>query len=389
MSEGGVVEGVSTTLRRLLERSMEQERKPVRVTLASPAATVADVSGRRLNLFLYHATRNPHLSNQDLGPGAHPAAFGVPALALDLHYLLTAYGDSDDDPFASLPAQHVLEEAMRTLHASPVLDPRDPALRDLVDPGLLGLPEPIRIYLESPDLQAVSSVWQGLATSQRLSASYRVQVALLDRRVPRPVPRLVGEPPRAGPRITVGAGGLPELREVRVMRARDADGAPRSPAVARLGDSLVLLGRGFGPDARVRIDGTQAVAAAVARATPTRVEVRLDEGMALAPGPHLVAVLCAGQPGLSSNAVPFLVAPRVDTVAVEGGHLVVQGGQLQADGADTQLILGTQEVPRDDLVEARPGRLRARLPTRLHGRVAVRVRVGGAEALEAPEVTLP
>ena len=70
----------------------------------------------QLNLFLYQVTPNPGWRNADLpsrdGGGARVTS---PPLALDLHYLLTAYGADD------LDAEILLGYAMQLLHERPVL----------------------------------------------------------------------------------------------------------------------------------------------------------------------------------------------------------------------------------------------------------------------------
>jgi hypothetical protein len=48
-------------------------------------------------LFLYRATENASLKNQMIPGQGHPSEYGHPPLSLVLHYLLTAYGATDDN----------------------------------------------------------------------------------------------------------------------------------------------------------------------------------------------------------------------------------------------------------------------------------------------------
>lgn len=53
----------------------------------------------------------------DLPPHTRSGDPGIPPLALDLHYLLTAYGENNDD----IDAHRVLGVAMRLVHEHSVL----------------------------------------------------------------------------------------------------------------------------------------------------------------------------------------------------------------------------------------------------------------------------
>jgi hypothetical protein len=69
-----------------------------------------------LNLFLYQVTPNTALRNTAL-PSVNAAGNRIarPPLALDLHYLLTAYGSDD------LQAEVLLGYGMQVFHENPVL----------------------------------------------------------------------------------------------------------------------------------------------------------------------------------------------------------------------------------------------------------------------------
>ena len=82
----------------------------------------------RLNLFLYQVTPNAAWRNVDLpSRDANGRRVSNPPLALDLHYLLTAYGVAD------LQAEVLLGYGMQLLHENPVLSRE--AIRTALNPS--------------------------------------------------------------------------------------------------------------------------------------------------------------------------------------------------------------------------------------------------------------
>ncbi len=138
----------------------------------------------QLNLFLYHGT--PHT-------GLRPVANGAsPALSLDLHYLLTAYGAQD------FHTEILLGHALQLLHECPVLE-RDvirntlaalsatgsgrvvpPALAALGGSDLADRVERLRIAPEFLSTDEMSKLWSSLQAKFRPSATYKVSAVLID-----------------------------------------------------------------------------------------------------------------------------------------------------------------------------------------------------------------
>src|SRR5580698_8372810 len=70
----------------------------------------------QLNVFLYYVSLNPALRNLDLpSTNAQGARLSNPPLALDLHYLVTAYGSTQFDP------EILLAWALSVFHETPVV----------------------------------------------------------------------------------------------------------------------------------------------------------------------------------------------------------------------------------------------------------------------------
>src|SRR5690349_19595079 len=71
-------------------------------------------SGNCLNIFLYHVV--PSAAFRNRATQAQPGETGSPPLALNLHYLISAYGDGGDDVLA----HRILGAAMACLHDQPL-----------------------------------------------------------------------------------------------------------------------------------------------------------------------------------------------------------------------------------------------------------------------------
>jgi hypothetical protein len=200
---------VSAVLRNLLDNGMinalPPPPSPVKVTAVAPDTIKLDdpQAPPSLNLFLYRTSRNVGWAEAGLptydGNGARVAN---PPLALDLHYLLTAYGSAD------FQAEILLGYAMHVLHERPVLDRA--AIRRALDPTPLGatiLPpafqaitaadladqvEAVKITDEPMDTEEMSRLWSAIQAHYRPTTGYVVSVVLIEARRPsrKPLPVL-------------------------------------------------------------------------------------------------------------------------------------------------------------------------------------------------------
>jgi hypothetical protein len=139
----------------------------------------------QLNLFLYLVTPHPTLRKNGAANGGRP-------FAVDLHYLLTAYGAQD------YHTEILLGHAMELLHAAPVMErdairttlkalarSRDrravaPALTALGASDLPDRVERIKIEPEFLEAEEVSRIWSALQARYRPSATYKVSAVVLD-----------------------------------------------------------------------------------------------------------------------------------------------------------------------------------------------------------------
>jgi hypothetical protein len=130
------------------------------ISMGPPDAVTRPGKERQLNLFLYAITPDAAWRDADL-PGRRPGGDpDRPALAVELHYVLTAYGEGDHD----LDAQRLLGKAMMTLQDNPVLSPdqiaaAQEALATTVEPGLPQQADLVRISLQKLSIGELSRVW--------------------------------------------------------------------------------------------------------------------------------------------------------------------------------------------------------------------------------------
>jgi hypothetical protein len=206
------IQGVDDTLKQLVKDA-------VAGLLPMPDVTVGpldrDSSELRLNWFLYRITPSPAYRNMEPPATGWRTARGRPPLALQLQYLLTAFpatttngGDQEQFAHAGLAA------AMRALHTNAIIDEDDAALSSLATP----LVEPLRITLDTLDLEALSKLWTATTQPLRLSVGYEVSLVVVD--APE---QYVAGPPVQARRVAVAPTMGPRLRNVEPSRASFGD----------------------------------------------------------------------------------------------------------------------------------------------------------------------
>jgi hypothetical protein len=159
------------------------------VTVGHPQVAREGRTDPQLNLFLYQITPDATWRNQDV-PGKPGTTF--PLLALRLSYLVTAFGQDDDDR----QAHDLLGAVMHRFHTKPVIPRR--AADPLVSASELAQQfEPVRLTLQPLTLDDLSKVWAGSATPYRLSVGYEASVVLIDS----------GQPARSTPPVLGRASG--------------------------------------------------------------------------------------------------------------------------------------------------------------------------------------
>jgi len=165
----------------------------VKVTSLPPDLVVlSNEEPAQLNLFMYHVTPNPGWRNERY-PSMNSSGERTanPPLALDLHYLLTAYCSNE------LHTEILLGYGMQLLHENPVLI-RDAIRKSLTPPSSVngtGLPinlqslstsklaeqvELVKIIPEPMNADELSKLWTAFQSKFRPSAAYMATVVLIE-----------------------------------------------------------------------------------------------------------------------------------------------------------------------------------------------------------------
>lgn len=213
MSSALAIAGVSAVIKDLLDSGLidgqitDTMGQGVTVSVVAPdSIALGNDAAPRLNLFLHQVTPNPGWRNVGL-PGFDASGqqrIGTPPLALDLHYLLTAYGSSD------LHAEVLLGYAMQLMHETPVLARN--AIRKALNPpaspvngsllpsvyqalrasDLADQVEQIKITQQAMSMEELSKLWTALQAHYRPSAAYMATAVLIEprRAVRSPLPVL-------------------------------------------------------------------------------------------------------------------------------------------------------------------------------------------------------
>jgi Pvc16 N-terminal domain len=271
-----------------------------------------------INVFLYQVTPNTALRNADLPTRAPDGTLlRRPQAALDLHYLLTFYGnDKEFEP------QRLLGAATLALHAHPVLT------RDLIQPVPMGggasadshlasQSELVRITPIAFSLEELSKLWSFLLKIDYvLSAAYVASVVLIEEDAA--VPTVL--PARAF-RVGVQPMRLPVIIQVAPWQA--------GPILAQ--SDIVLRGHNLaapaGGTTQVLIDGTPVTPADV---TATSIRLTLPAGLAAgAQTAQVIEPLILGSPpvlhpgaGVTSNVAAFVLSPRIAPSSPPGSYAI-------------------------------------------------------------------
>ena len=405
MSGFDAIGGVSATVQSLLEDRMPLpdgvEPADFEVTVGVPKPLAEnDREFPRVNLYLYRVTRNGALANQGI-PGRGDAAIAdQPPLPLNLHFLVTAYGDSARGSHGvrdQVLSHYLLGSAMQVLHETPIVTESllDDAGTPVLHRSLRQEYEKIKLTLEPLSVEDASKIWTALTEPFRLSAAYEVSVVEIEPRTRRVPPQRVARPPFERPGGTI-AGALPRIAEI---RARTGTGPERPSGPARIGDTLALDGSGFASEGlRVRIAGVD-VTSHVTAVTADRVVLTVPDDPALRPGALPVQVATVVEVGgpepervaAASGAAAFMLVPRIDEVTpppAAADPWVVKGKRVYDPGLESMVLIGDVPLREDDYRSRSEHRLAFDMPAGVPvGRDSVvRVRVNAAESIDRPAV---
>ena len=297
MSSNKAIAAVTAILKDMLNNGLinsdfMSETGPVKVSALPPdLINTEDKNLNQLNIFLYQVT--PNLGWRNMGLPARDSRgerVSDPPLALDLHYMLTAYCSKD------LYTEMLLGYSMQLLHEMPILtreairnalepdvtisnetsSPLPPELRSLSASDLADQVELIKITPNYLGIEEISKLWSALQSHYRPTVTYMVSVVLIQsqhaKRNPLPVLTIGYEDRGVSGQASMDQS-LPRLTSVIL---------PNQQASIRLGDVLTLQGDHLdGSDIRIRFVNPRIrkvlEATAFQEWTKTEVQVRLKD----------------------------------------------------------------------------------------------------------------
>jgi hypothetical protein len=354
-----------------------------------------------VNLFLHRVSPNTGLSNEMLPTrDASGNRIANTPLALDLHYLLSAYGG------AELHAEILLGYAMQILHEHPVITRAEihaaldalpaiggdlpPALQSLGATRLADQLELIRITPVYMTLDEQSKLWTACQASMRSSATYTVTVALIDVQQPgvRPLPVLTLGPGNSG--VDAEPNLIPPYPMITGIAL------PAGQPSARLGDAITVTGRHLdGAPVSARFSNIRfaapivvPVAAADISASAVRITipntppawgagpftVELDVKKPIEPNPRRTN-------GFGLSIAPRMTLPPIAIARAGDGSVTVDLGisPRVRPGQVVTLSIGSREATADAL-PAPADQLRFRFDTLPPGNQASRLRLDGVDS---------
>lgn len=380
MSNFLAIATVTAAISHLLE-GIRAEIPGTKVSVKPPDVANSEAPpANKLNVFMYRVAQNQAYRNEDLpARDSRGALSKSPLLALNLHYLLTAYAADNDD----LLAQQILASAMRILNENPVLS------RELVQDAIAArqslkmsdLPdqiEAIRLTFQPMNLEELSKLWSTFfQTNYRISVAYEATVVLLESKLqPKPAlpvkERLLYTLPFHQPVI--------EAIEPQVVESK-------------AGVKISITGRNLrAKGVRVNLEGAEVVPKP-ADVSDTKITVEVPAS--LVAGVNQVRVvhpMMLGSPakehaGYESNTAAFVLSPRITSLPSAklkpGSNLAVEFEPRATPRQKIAVLVGDRTIPVPPRQEgsAPVDKVTVKLPDDIaDGRYLVRLRISGAES---------
>jgi hypothetical protein len=336
VSNSLAIAAVTATLRNLLAQGLGADpgMAGASVTTLPPDKARDGVNVNQVNVFLYLTMPDAALRNLTPWYEARSGETASPPLPLTLHYVITAYGQDNDDVLG----HRALGAAMAALHDHPVLGAAE--LNAAVPGSDLGSQvERVRVTPHAVNLDEMSKLWMTFQSQYRISAVYQASVVLIDssHEARAPVPVLM----RGG-----GDTGVQSQADLTPpFPTIVAVAPPGSQPSARLGDTLTLTGFHLDGDTVLARFASSRLAGAidvspVAGGTATRLAVPLPDDPAGWPaGLWTVEVVVrrAGQPERVTGELPFALSPAITSA-------LPMAVQRDAGGTATMTLTCSPEV---------------------------------------------
>ncbi len=244
MSNSLAIAAVTATLQNLIFQGTREELGSGDITALPLDKARENRDRNQINLFLYHTMPSPAWSNRAKPRRVRHGETEKPPLALDLYYLITAYGESDNDP----KSHALLGQVMSILHDHRELSPAEieaATVESLSESDLHQQLERVSISPQALSFEETSKIWGSFQAQYRISVAYQVSVVLIDSTLP----VIAALPVLARGRDDNGAVVFPLMTPT-----LQAIQLPNRKPSAQMGDVLTLVGNNLDrPDVAVRL----------------------------------------------------------------------------------------------------------------------------------------
>lgn len=313
----------------LIDHDLSSTLGNVMVTALPPDRidTTTQNQQSQLNLYMYRVTPNQGWRNVGLpSRDGRGERLTNPPLALDLHYLLTAYGANE------LHTEILLGYGMQLLYETPALA-RDAIRRSLSPQTTVpggGLPpelqalhtselaeqiEQIKMTPESLSTEEISKLWAAFQSKYRPTAAYQAAVVLIESRK-----STKSALPVRGRKIYAMPFRQPVIEKIMSQTQTGDPIVENQPILA--GYNLVVVGKQLGgDDVGVNVGGIE-VTPAIGDINDTQIIFPLPAALnAGVQGVQVVHQKLMGSPplphrGVESNVEAFVLSPRIETINV-------------------------------------------------------------------------
>jgi hypothetical protein len=297
---------VTASLAQFVQDAVKKDVAGTTVTIARPDSANAALPGKRVNIYLYQVTPNAAWRNSDLPTRSdNGRLMQKPRVALDLHYLLTFYGNE-----ANFEPQRMLGSAVRALHSQPVLTRELIRLTvksttDLTTSNLAEDSELVKFTPTSLSLEELSKLWAVFFQTQyTLSITYQGTVVLIE------TDDAPGTPlPVLEPNIYAVSFRTPAIQEIKLD--------PTAGPITSLSD-IVIVGRALRADAvQISFAGSKLPPLVPTSIADTELKVKLPADLrAGVQGLQVEQLFLMGTPatphrGFESNIAAFVLAPTI------------------------------------------------------------------------------
>jgi hypothetical protein len=307
MSNFLAVATVTATLTNVLQAAVGADVGGAIVTHTAPDSQAGAARPTSVNIYLFQVTPNPGVRNTELPTRRDGQVVQRTQAAIDLHYLISFYGDEKQ-----YEPQRLLGSVVRTLHERPFLTRQD--VRKAVldppfnDPGkpsnLADQPELVRFVPTALSLEEMSKLWSVMLQAPYiLSVVYTASVVLIEGQ----------EVPQPSLPVRVRNVFVTTFRYPAVDRVI-ASAGPDKPILA--GSTILIQGQQLlGDLTQVRLGDQLANPSDV---TDDQVTVTLPAGLPAGPqGLQVVQTIPPlANPTVESNVAAFVLRPAITPAVV-------------------------------------------------------------------------